>query len=72
MPQPDQRVIGPLVGLRDAIIFQAQRQQSPTDKAAKLVEQRWQSIALATLVATLIILIGTAINAVSFRRRARR
>ncbi|MEP7287623.1 MAG: hypothetical protein ABI947_17860 [Chloroflexota bacterium] len=55
------RIIGPLVGLRDTMIYQAQRQPL-TGKVQILSDQRWQSIGLATLIAVLIILLGLIIN----------
>jgi hypothetical protein len=62
------RVVGPLVGLRDAMIYQAQRQPL-TDKAQSLSLQRWNSMALATLLAALIILLGAALNVIRNLRR---
>ena len=66
------RITGPLVGLRDAIVYKAVRQPGGGTTLDK-VDQRWNSIGLGTLVATLIILLGTAINMVrNVQRRVRR
>lgn len=57
-----QRIIGPLIGLRDALLYREASGQY-TD-AAQLTQdsRRWQSIGLASLLAGLIILVGTAVN----------
>ncbi len=69
----DQHIIGPLVGLRDAISYQGVRQPLPAGKAAALLDQRWQSIGLATLLAALIILAGAAFNVIrGLQRRTHR
>jgi hypothetical protein len=69
----DKHIIGPLVGLRDAMSYQAVRQPLPAGKASTLVDQRWQSIGLATLLAALIILAGAAFNVIrGLQRRGRR
>ena len=74
-----QRIYGPLVGLRDAMIYGTARQittttnAADTAKAQQTAEQRWQSIGLGTLLASVIILIGAAINLIrSLPRRRRR
>ncbi len=68
---PDKHILGPLVGLRDGLIYQGNRQPFPS--AQKIGDQRWQSIALSTLLASVVILLGTAINLIrSLQRRERR
>ncbi len=69
----DHRIIGPLVGLRDALIYQAARNPVADDKVNVRSAQRWQSIGLGTLLAALLILIGTVYYALrGFQRRIRR
>jgi hypothetical protein len=68
----EKRVIGPLVSLRDAMVYQSQR-QALAGRPQLRAEQRWQSIGLATVLATLIILLGVVINVIrNFRRRVAR
>ncbi len=65
----DKHIVGPLVGLRDSMVYQAAR-QSPDAKALKLADQRWQSVGLGALLASVLILVGVAINLLrSLRRR---
>jgi len=65
----DKRIVGPLVGLRDSMVYQAAR-QSPDANAAKRADQRWQSVGLGALLASVLILVGVAVNLLrSLRRR---
>jgi hypothetical protein len=65
----DKHIVGPLVGLRDSMVYQAAR-QSPDANAAKRADQRWQSIGLGALLASVLILVGLAVNLLrSLRRR---
>ncbi len=71
----DPHFVGPLVGLRDAMVYHAVR--FPTETAAtnadrKRAEQRWQSIGLAGWLAALVILVGAALNMVRDLTRRRR
>jgi hypothetical protein len=68
----DQRILGPLVGVRDALIYQTERKQFATDKALKLADQRWQSISISALFAAVIILFGAALNMIRSLPRRRR
>ncbi len=68
----DKHIIGPLVGLRDSMVYQVARNQLPTANVTRQA-QRWQSVGLALLLATVVILLGTAINLMRrMQRRARR
>ncbi len=68
---PDKHVLGPLVGLRDSMIYQSARQ--PSAKNQKLAVQRWQSIGLSLLLASVVVLLGAAVNLIrSLQRRERR
>jgi hypothetical protein len=70
--ETDQHLVGPLVGFRDTMIYQAVR-QSPSPSAQKLAAQRWQSIGLSALLASLVIVVGMVINLIrSLQRRGRR
>jgi len=65
-------IIGPLVGLRDAIVYQAAREPADARTNARIA-QRWQSITLATLGTALIVVIGLVFNLMrDLRRRTRR
>jgi hypothetical protein len=68
----DQRILGPLVGVRDALLYQTERKQFTTEKALKLADQRWQSISVSALVAAVIILFGAALNMIRSLPRRRR
>ncbi len=76
-------IIGPLVGLRDAVPYHLLRQPvapgasgtvSSASKTTSLLEQRWQSVGLGALVAAVLILLGALFSALGmlFSRRARR
>jgi hypothetical protein len=68
---PDKHIIGPLVGLRDSIVYRAVRQPQP--RIQQLEMQRWQSVGLGLLLASVVILLGAAINLIrSLKRRERR
>jgi hypothetical protein len=54
------RIVGPLVGLSDAMIYRAQQHPLQGNEQV-FATQRWNSIALAALLASLIILIGAII-----------
>jgi hypothetical protein len=70
-----QRIVGPLVGLRDALVYQAVRQPQSTN-AQNLMLQRWQSVGLGAMLAATVIILGAAVNMIrslrSPQRRARR
>jgi len=66
-------IAGVLVGLRDAIIYQTEKQLFPSTAAQTLLNQRWQSVGLSALMAATIILFGIIINGLrSLRRRGPR
>jgi hypothetical protein len=70
--ETDGHIIGPLVGFRDTMTYQAVR-QSPSSSAQKLAAQRWQSIGLSALLAGVVIVVGMAVNLIrSLQRRRRR
>jgi hypothetical protein len=67
------RITGPLVGLRDALLYQEARGLFATAEAERVAAQRWQSTGLGALLAAVTILIGAALNMIrSLRRRNRR
>lgn len=66
---PD-RITGPLVGLRDAIIYQDARPQTATANAATM-NARWQSVNVGALMASVVILFGMALNLIRSLRRRR-
>jgi hypothetical protein len=65
-------IAGPLVGLRDALLFPALRRQSVAPADATLGAQRWQSTGLGALAAGLIILLGSTASIIgALRKRGR-
>jgi hypothetical protein len=65
-----QTIFGPLVGVRDATLYQALRQTPLTPNAVDRLLQRWQSIGLGALVAAVLIVVGALFGLLnSFRRR---
>jgi hypothetical protein len=70
----DQRILGPLVGVRDAMLYGTERKQFTTDKAQNLADQRWQSMGVSALFAAVIILFGAALNMIRSlaQRRSKR
>jgi hypothetical protein len=71
----DKRIVGPLVGLRDAMVYQAVRQPQSAS-AQNLTLQRWQSVGLGAMLAATVIILGAAANMIrslrSPQRRTRR
>jgi hypothetical protein len=60
------RIPGIMVGLRDALTYQAVRQAMPAgaagDRARELVAQRWQSVGVSALLASAVIALGAVLN----------
>ncbi|GEM_PF-1211468 len=71
----DKRIVGPLIGLRDAMVYQAVRQPQPAS-VQNLTLQRWQSVGLGAMLAATVIILGAAANMIrslrSPQRRTRR
>lgn len=65
------RLIGPLVGLRDAMIYQAVRQPQSAN-VQKLTMQRWQGIGLGATLAAIVIILGAAVNMIRSLRSPQR
>jgi hypothetical protein len=65
-----QTIVGPLVGLRDATLYQALRQPPTTFTATDRLLQRWQSVGLGAWAAAGLILFGALFGLLgSLRRR---
>lgn len=71
LPNAQGRLLGPLVSLRDALIYQEMRGLFPNETAATRAAQRWQSVSVGALAASLILLVGVFIGLVSGLRRRR-
>lgn len=68
-----QTILGPLVGVRDATLYEILRQPNATSTATDRVLQRWQSIGLGALIAAFLLLFGAVVGLLgSFRRREAR
>ncbi|MHB8625901.1 MAG: hypothetical protein ACYDBJ_01805 [Aggregatilineales bacterium] len=68
-----QTIIGPLVGLRDATLYEELRQPPTTPTATDRLLQRWQSVGLGAWAAAGLILFGALFGLLgSFRRREAR
>ncbi|HRE47211.1 MAG TPA: hypothetical protein PLD47_05750 [Aggregatilineales bacterium] len=68
------RILGPLSGLRDALIYRELRNLSAEmggEANVQRAAQRWQSLSLASLVTALIVFIGIIIGALNAGRRRR-
>ncbi len=68
-----QRILGTLIGLRDALIYRDLRAQYADADAQRTAERRWQSVGFTALIAALAILFGAAfgmIRILAQRRRA--
>lgn len=71
LPNAKGRLLGPLVSLRDALIYQEIRGLFPNETAATRAAQRWQSVSVGALAASLILLVGVLIGLISGLRRRR-
>ncbi len=68
-----QRILGTLIGLRDALIYRDWRAQYADAESQRTAERRWQSVGFTALIAALAILFGAAfgmIRILAQRRRA--
>jgi hypothetical protein len=65
----DKTIIGPLIGLRDATLYQLARQPPATAGGLDRLNQRWQSVGLGALVAAVLILFGTLFSLFGALRR---
>ncbi len=68
-----QRILGTLIGLRDALIYRDLRDQYADAESQRTAERRWQSVGFTALSAALAILLGAAfgmIRILAQRRRA--
>jgi hypothetical protein len=60
--QSNPRILGPVVGLRDAVIYQARRGGFESAAAQQVAVQRWQSVSLALLAGAVVVALGAVFN----------